>query len=111
MNVAVAVRPEVAPVAVIVFAPPVVSAITVAPPVAQVPYVPTLLPVLHAKEAVVNMDVVTVTDSPEPKPVTVIVGVMDSSGKPKLVGYVAETFGVTVRDAVPVFVPSATETT
>jgi hypothetical protein len=50
----------------------------------QKPYEPTLLPVVQAKDvdATVNAIVDPVTDSPEPKPVTVIVGVTDSSGKP-----------------------------
>jgi len=107
-----AVRPEVAPVAVTVFAPPVWSATTVAAPAVHVPYpVPRLFPVVHEKEAVVNMGVDAVTDSPEPKPVTVIDGVTDSSGKPKLAAAnVIETFDVTVNAAVPVFVPSDTVT-
>lgn len=87
------VSPEVAPVAVIDFAPPVVSATTnvalavtqdpapvVLDPPGVVPVVQVLLPV---NEADVNAVVAKVSDSPEPKPDAVMVDpVSDSVGKP-----------------------------
>jgi len=116
--VVVAVKPEVAPVAVIVFDPPVVSA-TLVPPEKSThePYPSpivalTLLPVVHAYalEAAVNAVVDPVTDSPEPKPVTVIAGETASPGKPKLLPVnVIATLAVTVYEAVAVVVPSDTE--
>jgi len=80
----VATRPDVPPVAVIVFDPPVVSATAVAALSAQEPKVPTVDPVTQLKDVVVHIVVATVTDSAEPKPVIAIDGVIDSSGKPKL---------------------------
>lgn len=84
MKVVVADRPDVCPVAVMVFEPPVVSATAVAPPVVQEPKVPTEAPVVHENEAVVHIEVVTVTGSPEAKPERAIDGVIVSSGNPKL---------------------------
>lgn len=80
MYVAVAVRPEVAPVAVIVLAPPVVSATEVADPAVHEPNAV----VVHEVEVETHMDVVTVTDSVLPNPLSAIDGVIACSGKPKL---------------------------
>jgi len=95
-----------------VLAPLVVSAMVVAAPqLGLKPKVPRVLPVVHVKEVVVNIAVATVTDSPDPKPLTITDGVTASSGKPKLAdaGKVTETFGLTVNVAVPVLTPSVTE--
>ena len=71
----------------------------------------TLLPVVQENVVVVHMAVATDTDSAEPKPVTVIAGVIASCGKPKLLPvYDTDTFGVMVSVAVPVLVPSDTVT-
>jgi len=122
-----AVRAEVPPVAVTVFAPLVVSA-TAATPGVQVA-VPALVPetsllapheiaedppvrvepVVHVKLVVVKAVLVTVTVSAEPNPVTAIVPETASSGKPKLLpANVIETLGVTVNAVLTVFVPSDT---
>jgi len=122
-----AVRLEVAPVAVIDLDPPVVSATVVA--VGEAVHVPALVPetnllapqlaevdppvrvepVVQVKEVVVNADVATVTDSPEPNPVTEIVPETASNGKPKLLPVnTIETFGVMVNELLAVLVPSDT---
>jgi len=75
------------------------------------PKLPSELPVVHVKDVVENIGVETVTDSPEPKPVTMIDGVTDSSGKPKLAAAkVTDIAGVMENVAVPVLTPSETET-
>jgi hypothetical protein len=103
--VVVADRPDVAPVAVIVLAPPVVSATVVADPVVHEPNAV----VVHADEAEVHIVVVTDTDSAAPKPESAIDGVIDCSGKPKLLPVkVTETFGVMVYDVLTLVVPSLT---
>jgi len=109
--VVVAVSPEVAPVAVIVFAPLFCSATVVrAPQLGLVPKELSEAPVVHVNEVVVNIGVETVTDSPEPKPVTTMDGVTPSSGKPKLAAAkVTVTADLTVNDAVPVLTLSETE--
>lgn len=123
MNVVVAVRPEVPPVAVIVFAPPVLSAMSnevalvwqdPAPAVAEV--LPTVVPVVAHDAAVpVNVPAVKavvekVTASPAAKPVAEICSVTDSPGKPKLLPVVVliEILGVMVNGVLTVFVPSDT---
>ncbi len=113
--VVVAVSAEV-PVAVMVLAPPVVSATTVEtaivhPPAAVEPEPPGVVPVVQEKEVVVHIAVVTDTESAEPKPLRVRVPVMACSGKPKLlVNDVAlnETFGVMENGVLTVLVPSDT---
>jgi hypothetical protein len=117
--VVVAVRPEVAPVAVIDFAPAVESeainepiVITHDPaPVVLVP--PGVVPVVHVgvpKDAAVNALVATETLSPEPKPVIVKVPVPTfCSGNPKAEPLALnEIFCVIVNGVLTVFVPSLT---
>jgi hypothetical protein len=117
-----AVRAEVPPVAVIVLDPPVVSE-TTSPPEARV-HVPALVPevtvavivdpVVQTKvpnEPAVNAVVDPVTDSAEPKPVTVIVDAIDCSGNPKLLTPVVAlnvTLGVIDNAVVTGVVPSVT---
>lgn len=123
-----AVRAEVPPVAVTVFAPPVVSATAATPGVhvavpALVPRTSLLAPhevaedppvrvepVVHVKVVVVKAVLVTVTVSAEPNPVTeMVVPASDSSGKPKLLpAKLIETFGVMVNAVFTEFVPSDT---
>jgi hypothetical protein len=115
-----AVRPEVPPVAVMVFAPPVVSATTnAAAPVWQDPapvtaeppgVLPAVQVVLAAKDAVVKAVVAKVIASAEPKPVAEICSVTVDSGKPKLLPAVVliETFELMVNGALTEFVPSLT---
>jgi hypothetical protein len=119
VNDVVAVNAEVPPVAVIVLAPPVMSAIDVETATVQDP-APELaapatdtcsgvVPVVHVKGVVVHIGVVIVTASPEPKPVTARVPVIASSGKPKLyvpVVLVNVTDGVMVYGVLTVVVPS-----
>lgn len=113
MYVVDAVRPEVPPVAVIDFAPPVWSATTRLASVKV--HEPTVL-VVHvvvAKEASVKAVVATVTSSEAPKPVMVNVLVPKSvcSGNPKLSDPEAtanETLDVMVYDVLTEFVPSVT---
>jgi hypothetical protein len=112
---------EVAPVAVIVLDPALVSATVIDPalrkthdpePVMVVP--PRVAPVVHAagREAVVNAVEVKVTDSAEPKPVAAIVTpVIVCCGKPKLLLPVATlnvTAGFMVNGALTELVPSVT---
>jgi hypothetical protein len=67
-------------------------------------------PVVQLNDVVVHIAVATVTDSAEPKPTRVIVGVIVSSGNPKLLPeYVTVTRGVMVSAAMTVLVPSDTE--
>jgi len=123
-----AVKAEVPPVAVTVFAPPVVSATAVMPG-AQVA-VPALVPetsllapheaaedppvrvepVVHVKLVGLKAVVVTVTVSAEPNPVTeMVLPASDSSGKPKLLPAVLiEMLGVMVKAVLTEFVPSDT---
>lgn len=75
----------------------------------QEPSVPTVEPATQLKEVFVHIVVAIATDSPEPKPVTLINGVIDSSGKPKLSPEkVTLTLGVMVKTAVADAVPSET---
>jgi len=122
VNVVVAVRAEVPPVPVIVFAPPVVSAMPSAvavvwqdpaPAVAEV--LPTTVPVVQVAAAPVNVAAVKavvekVIASPAAKPVAEICSVTVCSGKPKLLPEVVliEIFGVMVKGVLTVFVPSDT---
>ena len=109
MYVVVATRPEVDPVAVIVFAPPVVSA-TISVPGPKSVQDP-VVPVVQVNDVVVNAVVVPVTVSALPNPVTESVEDTPSSGKPKLLVLVVtlnETFGVMVNGVVTLFVPSLT---
>ncbi len=121
MYVVDALRAEVAPVAVIVFDPALVSATVIDPaprkthdpaPVVVVP--PRVAPVVHApgREAVVNAVEVKVTDSAEPKPVAAIVTPESvSCGKPKLTLGAATlnvTAGFMVNGALTELVPSVT---
>jgi len=114
-----AVNVEVAPVAVMVFAPPVASATTSEPEKrvhvpALVPDVTVLLsvvPVVHANDVVLKAVVAPVTDSPEPKPVMVMVEPASVvSGNPKLFGLVVENVidGVMVKGVLTEFTPSVT---
>jgi len=105
---------------VIVFAPPLPSAINnavavvwqdPAPAVAEV--LPTVVPVVHVAAAPVKVPAVKavvekVTASPAAKPVAEICSVTVSSGKPKLFPVVVliEIFGVMVNGVLTVFVPS-----
>jgi len=72
VNDVVAVRPEVVPVAVIVFDPPVWSIVVVLPiePVVHWPSVAPLDPVLHEAEETLHAGIEKVIDSPAAKPVT-----------------------------------------
>jgi hypothetical protein len=73
----------VEPVAVIDFAPPLVSATMNGPDESvQEPYDPVLLPVGHVKDVVVKAVSDAVTVSAEPKPLAVSDPETDCSGKP-----------------------------
>jgi len=134
VNVEVAIRPEVAPVAVIRCAPPVVSAtvngvllsITQMPTLldADVP-IPETLPVVQEFTMAVEVVAMVVieTDSADANPVThtiavphaaglddVVVIPRVSPGKPDRSCELTTIFGDIVRDAVPVLVPSDTLT-
>ncbi|MDA4114959.1 MAG: hypothetical protein OK442_00215 [Thaumarchaeota archaeon] len=75
----------------------------------QEPSVLTVDPVTQLKEVFVHIVVVIVTDSPDPKPVTLIDGVIGSSGKPKLSpAKVTLTLGAMVKIAEAETVPSET---
>lgn len=116
MNVVLAVRAEVAPVAVIVLAPEVWSTTDTvpelmlqvpAPPLPAVP--PAVVPVVHVKDVVENMVVATVIDSPLPKPVSLKVPEIDCVGKPKLLPLALnEIFDVMVKGVLTELVPSVT---
>ena len=80
MYVVVTVRPEVPPVAVIVFTPMLVFATVVTGVTVQVPYVPELFPVVHVDDAGAHMGVAIVTVSLGPNPETAIEGDIDSVG-------------------------------
>jgi len=114
-------RLDVAPVAVIVFAPPVVSATTKvaevvwhdpAPVIADPPgVVPVVQLVAPAKEPVVKAVVEKVIDSQEPKPVALMTEpARDCSGKPQFCVLVVayEILGVIVYGTLTVVVPSLT---
>jgi hypothetical protein len=114
-----AVNKEVAPVAVIDFAPLVVSATTSVagpkrvhvPALVDVTVLESVVPVVQENDVVVKAVVAPVTDSPEPKPVMVMVEpVSDVSGNPKLLGLVVENVivGVMVKAVLTVFTPSVT---
>lgn len=110
MNVVDAVRLDVAPVAVIVFEPPVVSATVIAVVIVQDP---RLVVLVQVKGDAVNAVVATETDSLAPNPDRVNVFDPDSTccGKPKLFEPVATVkliFGVTVNAVLTEFVPSVT---
>jgi hypothetical protein len=115
-----ALRAEVAPVAVMVFDPALVSAMVTDPPAKMhdpAPVVvdpPRVAPVVHGdgREAVVNAVEVRVTDSAEPKPVAAIVTPETTCcGKPKLLLPVATlnvTAGFMVNGVLTELVPSVT---
>jgi hypothetical protein len=110
-----AVNAEVAPVAVMVFAPPVWSTtvpmadVNLQDPAPVVLEPPGVVPVVHVTEVVVNIVVAIVTDSPLPKPVSVKVSEIDCPGKPKLLPEaLIETLDVMVKGVLTEFVPSDT---
>jgi len=106
-------RPEGAPVAVIVFDPPVVSATTRLPSVKLQDPTAFARHEVVAKLPVVKAVVATVTVSAAPKPVKVkvLVPTSVSSGNPKLSepdATLNETFGLMVKVLLTEFVPSDT---
>jgi len=110
VNVVVAVKAEVPPVAVIDLDPPVWSATTSGESANEQPPVALVRQVDVEKLAVVKAVVDTVTVSAAPKPLTVNVPVLRlCSGNPKLLPVALnETFGVMLNTELTVLVPSDT---